>query len=259
MTVYRYVRTGRLPAARRGGTWSIDPSDLEAVLGAGTGAAPRGSGLVLARSRLQSRLTAGDEAGAWDLVERALSSGAGPEAALVCVVGGALSDIGVGWATGKLSVADEHRASGVAMRLVSRLGARFLPRGRKRGTVVLAAPQGEMHAVPVAMAADVLRWNGFTVVDLGADTPSAALAEAACRERSLLAVGLACTSQLALGSVASAAAAVHKARAGVPVLLGGGAIVDDVHALKFGADMYTGHVAGELLQAVEAVLGGGRR
>ncbi len=115
-----------------------------------------------------------------------------------------------------------------------------------------------MHGVPVAMAADILRWHRFTVVDLGADTPAAALAEAAHRERALLAVGLACTSQLSLGSVAGAAAAVRKARAGVPVLIGGGAIADAVHALNLGGDIYTGHGAAELLQTVESVLGGGR-
>jgi NAD(P)-dependent dehydrogenase (short-subunit alcohol dehydrogenase family) len=83
-----------------------------------------------------------------------------------------LEDIGDRWAQGELSVADEHRASAVATRVVSRLGARFLPRGPKRGTVVVAAPEGELHGVPVSMAADVLRWHGFAVVDLGADTPA---------------------------------------------------------------------------------------
>ena len=28
MTVYRYVRTGKLPATRVGGAWQVDPDDL---------------------------------------------------------------------------------------------------------------------------------------------------------------------------------------------------------------------------------------
>ena len=28
MTVYRYVRTGKLPATRVGGGWQVDPDDL---------------------------------------------------------------------------------------------------------------------------------------------------------------------------------------------------------------------------------------
>ena len=31
MTVYRYVRTGRLPAKRVRGTWQVDPADLAHV------------------------------------------------------------------------------------------------------------------------------------------------------------------------------------------------------------------------------------
>ena len=88
MTVYRYVRTGRLPAARLGGTWRVQAPDLEALSSAGTGAAPRGSGLSRARSQLLKRLIAGDEAGAWELVERSLSSGTAPEMALVGLIGG---------------------------------------------------------------------------------------------------------------------------------------------------------------------------
>src|ERR1700759_4147994 len=66
MTVYRYVRTGRLPATRVGGTWQIDPADLgqvrltRASKSDGGGAARRRS-----TTRLQGRLLAGDEAGAW--------------------------------------------------------------------------------------------------------------------------------------------------------------------------------------------------
>ncbi len=133
MTVYRYVRTGRLPAARLGGTWRVQLPDLEALSNAGTGAAPRGSGLSRARSRLLKRLIAGDEAGAWELVERSLSSGTAPEMALVDLIGGALEEIGAAWSTGEASVADEHRASAVATRLISRLGARFQPRGSQAG------------------------------------------------------------------------------------------------------------------------------
>ena len=103
------------------------------------------------------------------------------------------SSIGERWERGKFSIADEHRASTVAARLISRLGARFARRGVKRGTVILAAPSGELHAAPVAIAANLLRWRGFDVVELGADTPAEALAETVVAEPDLVAVGMACT------------------------------------------------------------------
>ena len=101
--------------------------------------------------------------------------------------------IGTLWEDGKLSVADEHRASSVAARLISRLGARFARRGHRRGTVAIAAAPGDLHVLPVAIAANLLRWRGFDVVELGADTPAEALAETATGEPDLVAVGIACT------------------------------------------------------------------
>jgi len=56
--------------------------------------------------------------------------------------------------------------------LLGRLGAGGRRRGRTRGTVVVAAAPGDVHGLPVALASEVLRQGGFTVVDLGADLPA---------------------------------------------------------------------------------------
>ena len=37
MTAYRYVRTGRMIAEKRGGQWWVQPADLAAVVAEGTG------------------------------------------------------------------------------------------------------------------------------------------------------------------------------------------------------------------------------
>ena len=60
---------------------------------------------------------------------------------------------------------------------ISRIGARFGRRGPKRGSVVITTPPAEQHSTPVAIAADLLRWAGFNVIELGADTPADALTE----------------------------------------------------------------------------------
>ncbi len=254
MTVYRYVRTGRLPATRVGGTWQIDPADLglvrltRASKSDGGGAARRRS-----TTRLQGRLLAGDEAGAWTLLESMLASGTSPEHLLLVQVGPALTAIGERWAAGELSVADEHRASAVAMRLISRLGPRFARRGRKRGTLVLGAPAGELHMVPVAIAADLLRWQGFEVVELGADTPAGALVEAAGRLTDVIAIGLACTNPSSRTATRQTIAVLHEALPGIPVLLGGAAIADQDDARLLGADVYSGRNGDELVAAVDAL------
>jgi excisionase family DNA binding protein len=255
MTAYRYVRTGRLPATRVGGSWQIDPADLGLVRRSGPGAR-RGTppSRAPSRARVQARLVAGDEAGAWTLLEAALASEASPEDLLLELIAPALRAIGTRWERGELSVADEHRASAVATRLISRLGARFARRGVKRGTVILAAAAGELHSLPVAITANLLRWRGFDVVELGADTPAEALAEAVAGEPDLVAVGIACTSSASSHSVRRTIALVHRITPGMRVLLGGAAIADQAQARKLGADVFTGHHASEVVNAVEAIV-----
>lgn len=257
MTAYRYVRTGRLPAKRVGGAWEIDPADLRLVRRSGPGVRRRpATGPGPSGPRLQARLVAGDEAGAWTLLEAALASEATPEDLLLELIAPTLRAIGTSWERGELSVADEHRASAVATRLISRLGARFGRRGVKRGTVILAGAPGELHALPVAIAANLLRWRGFDVVELGADTPAEALAEAVAGEPDLVAVGIACTTGDGSRSVRRAIALVHRASPGVPILLGGAGIADQDHARKLGADIFTGARADEVVRAVETILAG---
>ncbi|MGO9856405.1 MAG: B12-binding domain-containing protein, partial [Acidimicrobiales bacterium] len=134
MTAYRYVRTGRLPATQIGSHWFVEPRDLPRV-GAGAAvagrprAATRRSARLAAARRLEDRLVAGDEAGAWGIVEGRLTSGSNPTEILLDELGLAMRSVGEGWEAGDYSVDDEHRASGVATRVVARLGARFTKRG----------------------------------------------------------------------------------------------------------------------------------
>ena len=254
MTAYRYVRTGRLPATRVKGAWQVDPADLAFVERSRQGTrSSEAKGRAPSWKRLEARLVASDEAGAWDVLEEALAAGMGPEDVLLELIAPALHSIGTLWEEGGLSVADEHRASAVAARLISRLGARFARRGHKRGTVVLAAPPGELHGLPVSIAANLLRWRGFEVVELGADTPPDALAETAAGEPGLLAVGIACTTSSSARAVRRSIAALRRVVPHVPVLLGGAAITDAAHARHLGADVFTGARASEVVSSVEAI------
>jgi methanogenic corrinoid protein MtbC1 len=236
------------------GTWQIDPADLEIMRRSTRGTHQRrATGVVPARAHLEARLIASDESGAWDVLEAALGSGMEPEDVLLEIVAPTLRSIGTMWEQGQLTVADEHRASAVATRLISRLGARFGRRGHKRGTVILAAPPGELHSVPVALAANLLRWQGFAVVELGADTPAEALAQTAAAETDLVAVGIACTTRSSAQAARKAIAALRLSAPQVPVLLGGAAIADEAQARRLGADVFTGASGDQLVRAVEVI------
>src|SRR4051812_3521760 len=78
MTVYRYVRAGRLPATRTGAEWRVRAADVERLV-TGRARRPRRSGpRQQARSDLERCLVSGDEAGAWAVVEGSLTAGASP-------------------------------------------------------------------------------------------------------------------------------------------------------------------------------------
>lgn len=262
MTVYRYVRTGRLEATKAGSTWTVDAAALDAFTSpravvatpsaarrstARSTAGPTGPARV---ARLDARLVAGDRRGALDLVDAALAGGATWSEVELDLLAAALHSIGERWAAGELSVGDEHRATVVAQQLLAVLGTRFTRRGRRRGTVVLGAAPGDAHQLPVAIVADHLRAAGFEVVDFGADTPVECFAEAAASEAPL-AVAVGATTADRRPAVRRVVRAVHAAAPGVPVLVGGAAIADADAAERLGADGWTGPDARAVVAAVE--------
>lgn len=259
MTVYRYVRTGRLEAVLEGGEWRIEAGVLERERQRRTGEAtlagrpPRSP----KSNQLVGRLVAGDEAGAHQLLESALASGHDPSSLYLELLGPALRSIGERWAAGALDVADEHRASAIALRLIGRLGPLFRPRGRRRGTVVIGAATGDPHAIPSAMVADLVRARGYEVVDLGADVPPRSFATASAAARGLRAVAIVVSDASCVGAVAEAVAAVREAGVTVPVLAGGSGM-DPEDAAAAGADRYTSS-ATELLEVLAALAPRGSR
>jgi methanogenic corrinoid protein MtbC1 len=251
MTVYRYVRTGKLPATRVGGGWQVDPDDLARMKPPGT-RNPAGRATAT-KSQLEARLLAGDEPGAWGVLEAALASEHSPSEALLQLVSPALESIGDRWHAGELTVADEHRASAVAMRLISRIGARFARRGPKRGSVVITTPPAELHSAPVAIAANLLRWAGFNAIELGADTPADALAQTLTAVPDLVAVAMACTTEESTASARRVIAHLRRTVPGTTVLVGGAAIADAGQALQLGADGFSGRRGDDLIRAIEDV------
>jgi len=258
MTAYRYVRTGRLAARKVQGEWRLTPDELARFRAERTAAGSSGrSGAptrARSRPRLEDRIVAGDETGAWRVIEDALASGATPEEVVLELLMPALTAVGAWWAEGVFSVADEHQASATAIRLVARLGPLFLRRGRRRGTVIVGAPGGERHAIPVAVVADLLRGSGFDVLELGADTPAVSFGDAVARVGSTprpLAVLIGVTVASARDAVREAVAAVARVDPEVPVLVGGAATSGERDALALGAAGWTGPTARDAVTAVE--------
>jgi excisionase family DNA binding protein len=239
MTAYRYVRTGRLDAHQEGTAWLVEPEAVARFLRAATGpteatSAP-GTPSVDWAARLRHPLLTGDEVGAWRVVEQALTAGRSPQDVYVEVLGGALAGIDD---DGPSGIAGGHLATATAHRLVARLGARFRRPGRSRGTVIFGAPSGELHSLPIAVVADLVRIEGFTCLELGANVPPEAFAGAAIGAHRLVAVGLGATSADNLDAVRATIDALLDARPDVPVVLGGQAVRNPEVAALSGASAW---------------------
>lgn len=246
MTAYRYVRLGLLAAAKQGGVWQVAQGDLDAFRrGAPTAPQPpKGSRRRAPWSeRLEARLMAGDAHGAWGVIEAAMTAGVGLDRVYTQVLSPALASIGSRWERGEIDISIEHRASGIAMRIIGRLGPRFVSRGRTKGLVILGSPAGERHSLPVAILADLIRLERWDVSDLGADVPVESFVHAATTASDLVAVGVSVTAPGSLASAAQTCAALRVAVPDVLLVVGGGAVRDAQHAAELGADGYAGDSA----------------
>lgn len=241
MTAYRYVRLGALPATKVGGEWRVRLEDVEQYGQHEEGSSAPGAGGVRwpkYRDQLMRRLLQGDEPGAWAVVERALGSGADAQSVLVELLTPVLARVGDDWKSGALSVADEHRAAAVATRLVGRLGPSFARRGRRRGVVVVGAAPGDHHALPTSILRDVLRGDGFEVMDLGGDTPIESFVATAVSRDDVVAIAISVGWDGALDAAGDTAARLHARVPDTPIFIGGPAVKDATHARALGADEF---------------------
>lgn len=242
MTAYRYVRIGRLPAYLDGDQWRIRLADLDAFAaapavrpGRRVQPAPAVSHGVFA-PRLQARMVAGDEHGAWQVVESAMRSGATPTDIYLRLLEPSLVEIGNQWQLGELTIADEHIASAVAARLIGRLGPRFVTRGHRRGTVVLGSAPGDRHSLGTAILADVLRGAGYHALDLGADVPSPMFVRATEQAPKLRAVAISAHTSVAARTVRAVVNELRNSGYAGPIIAGGPAIPSLAAARRRGAD-----------------------
>jgi methanogenic corrinoid protein MtbC1 len=93
------------------------------------------------------------------------------------IIAPALWLVGELWKHGDITVADEHLATEISIRVLALHGeARRTAGARPMHRILLATPSGELHSVALRMAELLLREAGYTVVMLGPDVPPHALA-----------------------------------------------------------------------------------
>jgi len=177
-TAYKWVRSGQLPAELVCQKYLVDPAEVDALSArrqqpsAPTVRRPRG-GFGPTVQQFTESLLDGNEGRASGIVERLISDGVSLTVAIHEVIAPSMLGIGLAWEEGKVAVWQEHRASGIVERILGE--NRPNPRGRRRGTAMVAAVEGELHALPAAMAAAALREDNWRVHLLGANLPTTEL------------------------------------------------------------------------------------
>ncbi|CAA9224681.1 MAG: hypothetical protein AVDCRST_MAG50-767 [uncultured Acidimicrobiales bacterium] len=220
-TAYRWVRDGRLPAVKRGAGYDVEEEAVRRLDEARRQPVPPPRETQVRdwdaqADRLYGLLIAGDELGARQAVDR-LSSG-GVKVLLLCerLFTPVLARIGNDWASGAISVAEEHRASAMCERLLSRVAEH--PRGRPRGVCVVATAEGEEHGLPAVMATTVLRADRWQVHHLSTQVPVDDLIELASAVKADFVVLSAARPETV--AAAKAAADTITGVAGLPVYVG---------------------------------------
>ncbi|MFL5964184.1 MAG: MerR family transcriptional regulator [Gaiellaceae bacterium] len=104
------------------------------------------------------------------LVDQALALSTLNES-FVQVLTPALVEVGERWASGAVTVAQEHLVSSTVRAALQKLISDR--RAAVHGTAVLACAPGERHEIGLLMLAVMLRSDGWQVAYLGADTPCA--------------------------------------------------------------------------------------
>lgn len=123
------------------------------------------------RNEFVQAVLEGDPASARRAVESAAYEGVPARDLYLGVLQPALREVGELWATGRISVAQEHLATATAQVLLGALAPRLERRVNVARRVVVASVEGELHAVGGRFVADFLEADGWSVLEVGASAP----------------------------------------------------------------------------------------
>ncbi len=183
------------------------------------------------RVAMLAALVNGDVPLAYRLAVELLDYGVPFDEIVMDVLSPVQTELGRRWATGDLSIADEHAASAAVEDLLVRLGA--TAESAHGAAVVVACPERDVHALGGRVVASALALEGFRVLFLGASVPAAHLGDFLDLHQPF-ALALSCSMPTALVGAAHSVAVAHDL--GIPVVGGGRALRTADRAAQLGFD-----------------------
>ena len=201
-------------------------------------------------------LLAADEAAAEIAIREAMDAGLHTAQIDDEIIAPALWLVGDLWKRGEISVADEHIATEISIRVLAlQREAQRVAQTRGAYRVLLAAPAGELHVVALRMVDNLLRNAGYDVAMLGSDVPTEALATLVNR-RPPHVVCLTSTMPDAAGDVLATIGALQRRWPDLGFVIGGTGLASRVHS-RPGLDVC--RRVSDAVEAVDAMVRGGGR
>ena len=151
----------------------------------------------------------------------------------------ALDQVGDGYGAGKIFLPQLLSAAQAAQAVFEVIRANLAETGGssvKKGQIVAATVQGDIHDIGKNIVKTVLENYGYDVIDLGRDVPPEAVVQAV-RERGVRLVGLSALMTTTLPAMEETTRQL-KALPEPPVVWVGGAVVTPEYARSIGADYY---------------------
>ena len=171
-------------------------------------------------------LLAGDARAAEAVIREAIEAGLDEAVIDDQVIRPALVLVGDLWAEGRISIAEEHLATAISMRVLTLQREAFrVARQRASHRILLAGAQGERHIVGLEMAGSVILNAGYDVRLFGADLPVAEIATAVVRHRPEV-VGFTTATAETAANLPAAFEAVRRVSPEAGIVVGGRGVED---------------------------------
>jgi methanogenic corrinoid protein MtbC1 len=199
---------------------------------------------------------AGEQRTAEGVVREAVDAGLGEALIDDHLIRPALVLVGDLWAEGSISVADEHLATSISVRVTTLLREAFRV-ARRRGSrrFLLAGAQGEHHVVGLEMASSIIGHAGYDVRLFGADLPVASITGAVARHRPTI-VGFTSATVLTAVNLPAAFEAVRRVNPGIGLVVGGQGIPPE---MVVGWDVAVCRHVADAVEQVDALVQRARR
>lgn len=187
-----------------------------------------------------------------EYVEKALEAGISPMDILNKGLASALQELGVLFAEEEVFLPELLLAADITMEVMNRLSKQFESsesRIEKRGSILLATVEGDVHDIGKSLVGMIMNASGYEVIDAGKDVPNAKMIELA-KEYKPNIVGL--SSLLATTMPAQGEFIEMAKEAGIRddfIVMVGGAPVSRDWADKIGADGYSEDASGAVVEA----------